>query len=71
MLIVVVLCVISLYLNQVLLYGFGAMYNIAYIVIYYADHQQYDTTFFMTIELDRYLRASITSGPRSSMLINT
>jgi len=49
MLIVVVLCVISLYLNRVLLYGFGAMYNIAYIVIYYADHQQYDTTFFMTI----------------------
>lgn len=49
MLIMVVLCVISLYLNRVLLYGFGAMYNIAYIVMYYSGHQQYDSTFFMTI----------------------
>lgn len=49
MLIMVVLCVVSLYLNRVLLYGFGGLYNIAYIVIYFARHQQFDTVFFMTI----------------------
>ncbi|SFE23443.1 methyl-accepting chemotaxis protein [Paenibacillus algorifonticola] len=49
MLIMVVLCVVSLYMNRVLLYGFGSLYNISYIVIYYSTHQQFDTTFFMTI----------------------
>ncbi|ASA23474.1 methyl-accepting chemotaxis protein [Paenibacillus donghaensis] len=49
MLIMVVLCVISLYVNRILLYGFGGLYNIAYIVIYYSRHQQFDVNFFMTI----------------------
>ncbi|AIQ73633.1 methyl-accepting chemotaxis protein [Paenibacillus sp. FSL R5-0636] len=49
MLIVVVLCVVSLYLNKALLYGFGGMYNLSYFVIYYSEHHQFDTTFFMTI----------------------
>ncbi|KQN99857.1 methyl-accepting chemotaxis protein [Paenibacillus sp. Leaf72] len=49
MLIMVVLCVVSLYLNRVLLFGFGGLYNISYIVIYYSKHEQFDTTFYMTI----------------------
>ena len=49
MLIMVVLCVISLYVNRVLLYGFGGLYNISYIVIYYSEHHVFDTTFLMTI----------------------
>ncbi|KHL97628.1 hypothetical protein QW71_00520 [Paenibacillus sp. IHB B 3415] len=49
MLIMVVLCVIALYVNRVLLYGFGGLYNISYIVIYYSEHHVFDTTFLMTI----------------------
>lgn len=49
MLIVVVLCIVSLYLNKGLLYGFGGLYNISYIVIYYSEHRQFDSTFYMTL----------------------
>ncbi|MNB71638.1 Methyl-accepting chemotaxis protein McpB [compost metagenome] len=49
MLIITVLCIVSLYLNKGLLYGFGAMYNVAYIVIYYSNHKQFDTNFYSTI----------------------
>lgn len=49
MIIMIVLCVVSLYLNKVLLYLFGFSYNFAYIVIYYANNHKYDSTFFSTL----------------------
>jgi len=49
MLIMIVLCGISLYLNKALLYGFGGLYNIAYIIIYYATNHTFDTNFFRTL----------------------
>ena len=49
MLIMIVLCVVSLYLNKALLYGFGGLYNIAYIVIYFSNNHKFDATFFTTL----------------------
>jgi methyl-accepting chemotaxis protein len=49
MIIIIVLCVVSLYLNRVLLYTFGFSYNIAYSVIYYADHHTFDISFFISL----------------------
>ncbi|RAU93316.1 hypothetical protein [Paenibacillus sp. YN15] len=49
MTIMIVLCVVSLYVNKALLYSFGAMYNIAFIVIYYSGHGRFDTDFFVTL----------------------
>jgi methyl-accepting chemotaxis protein len=49
MLIMIVLCVVSLYLNKALLYGFGCLYNISYIVIYFSDNHKFDTSFFTTL----------------------
>lgn len=49
MVIMIVLCVVSLYVHKAMLYSFGTMYNIAYIIIYYAKHRQFDTDFFVTL----------------------
>lgn len=49
MIIMIVLSVISLYLNKALLYTFGSLYNVAYFVIYYSRHHRYDETFFSTL----------------------
>ncbi|MDF2936310.1 MAG: chemotaxis protein [Paenibacillaceae bacterium] len=49
MTIMIVLCVVSLYVNKALLYSFGTMYNIAYVVIYYSNHRRFDTDFFVTL----------------------
>lgn len=49
MTIMIVLCVVSLYVNKALLYSFGTMYNIAYVIIYYSNHRKFDTDFFVTL----------------------
>ncbi|MBY9079336.1 methyl-accepting chemotaxis protein [Paenibacillus sp. HN-1] len=49
LLIVTVLCVVTLYLNKGLLYGFGALYNISYVIIYHSSNHQFDSQFWMTI----------------------
>ncbi len=46
MLIMVVLCAISLYLNKALLYSIGSLYSIAYFIIYFADNKGLDKEFF-------------------------
>lgn len=49
MIIMIVLCVVSLYLNKSLLNIFGFSYNIAYFVIYYSNHHKYDQAFFSSL----------------------
>lgn len=46
MLIMVVLCGISLYLNKALLYSIGSLYSIAYFIIYFVDNKGLDKEFF-------------------------
>lgn len=49
MIIMIVLCVISLYLNKALLYIFGFLYNFAYIVIYFSRNHNFDLPFYISL----------------------
>lgn len=51
MVIMSVLCIISLYLNKAILYSFGSLYSISYIIIYYSKHHVIDRTFMTTLAL--------------------
>lgn len=45
----IVLCIVSLYLNKALLYGFGGLYVFAYSFIYYSSNHTFDASFFSTL----------------------
>ncbi len=49
MLIMVVLCVLSLYLNKILLYSMGNLYVISYVIIYYSNVHKFDGNLFATL----------------------
>ncbi|GEM_PF-4909864 len=49
MLIMVVLCAISLYLNKALLYSIGSLYSLAYFIIYFIDNKGLDKGFFTNL----------------------
>lgn len=49
LLIVVVLCLISLYINRALLFSFGSLYIISYSVIYYSTNERFDLNFWFTL----------------------
>lgn len=51
MVIMSVLCIVSLYLNKAILYSFGGIYSLSYIIIYYLNNQKLDSPFFTTIAL--------------------
>lgn len=46
-----VLCIVSLYLNKAILYSFGSLYSISYIIIYYSNNHRIDRTFTTTLAL--------------------
>lgn len=71
MVIMVVLCVVSLYLNKALLYGFGGLYIFAYIVIYYSNNHKFDAVFFSTLNFIAFTIITLYFVcKRSSNLIN-
>ncbi|MDF2800854.1 MAG: chemotaxis protein [Anaerocolumna sp.] len=49
MLIMVVLCVVSLYLHKGLLYSMGSLYSISYVVIYYSEVHKIDENLILTL----------------------
>lgn len=49
MLIMVVLCVLSLYVNKILLYSMGNLYVISYVVIYYSHVHKFDGNLLTTL----------------------
>ncbi len=49
MLIMVVLCILSLYLNKILLYSMGNLYVISYVIIYYSNVHKFDVNLFVTL----------------------
>ncbi len=49
MLIMVVLCILSLYLNKTLLYSMGNLYVISYVIIYYSNAHKFDANLLVTL----------------------
>lgn len=49
MLIMIVLSVVSLYLNKALLYSMGSLYSISYAVIYYSEVKRIDENLILTL----------------------
>lgn len=49
MLIMVVLCILSLYLNKIMLYSMGNLYVLSYVIIYYSDTHKFDKNLLVTL----------------------
>ncbi len=49
MIVVIVLCVVSLYLDKGILFSFGGLYSVTYVIMYYAANHKFDTDFFSTM----------------------
>lgn len=49
MIVVIVLCILSLYLNKGILFSFGGLYSVTHVIMYYAANGKFVTDFFSTM----------------------